>query len=180
MRKFLTTVSCICSLIAFSSNVYSQDQDSGWVLEGDTNSCFGGSSPACSRVLWTFYTWPNILKELEIAMTGSAPGTREPDLNYPTDFLDAVAFPGGSFYPNPDDPDRPWGPIGPVVREGLILNAYLMEAFTNPQSARKEILNKSLFLPSAALDDLEMVRNALDQTMKALDKDIASLKKSGK
>ena len=181
MKNTLATLLCLCSLSALSSSVNAQQgRAAGWVLPGDTGLCLRGgvaAQNACARVRWTFYTWPNILKEIENAMIRNAPVPVELDPKYSSIILDAVASPGDQFLPNSVNPDRSWGSIGPVVREGLVLNTILLEVFSNPQSAYKDILDETLLSPTAIINDMAMVRKALDQTIKTLDMHITSLQK---
>ena len=79
MKHILATLFCVCSLSALSGSVNAQQgRATGWVLPGDTGLCLSGgvaAQNACARVRWTFYTWPNILKEIENAMIRNSSST---------------------------------------------------------------------------------------------------------
>lgn len=185
-RSLKTTAlssAALAAALAFGPVPVNAQESIGWVQAGDTANCLrlGASSDPCSRLRWTFHTWPNIVRELNRALPGVRPETG------PWGNLSRVAFPisgafaggpfGGAGLPAPDD-DSDWGPIGPIVRESLVMNSVLIaEILGHAQGATR--FSSVLFEREATLRDLKATRVALDAAIKDVDMQMASMQKAG-
>jgi hypothetical protein len=174
----------LVALLSIGSTRASADDRSmqfAWAQQGDVAACLssGPASDPCARVRWTYYIWPNIVRELGRVSGGTRPPTGPLDpATAPWGRFTAVAFPSGrlgGFLPNPEDDDD-LGPIGPVARESLVLNQVLLAELAG-QTQGANAIARSLFERDAMMRDLRVTRGALQAALNDVDKQLEALQK---
>ncbi len=87
-------------------------------------------------------------------------------------------------YPNPLDPDRPWGPIGPVVRvdpepetnfPNYLIGELLLDSIARADVQNHELsvfaaIKKEKMVPDALRDLQRDLKNTLESVSKRIDK----------
>jgi hypothetical protein len=166
-RKLVAlVVLAICTVFTGSASAQKYD----WARRGDVALCLRShpASDPCSRVAWTFYIWPNMLRELEKALAEHWEPLK-PQGNAAAANRENFGPLGGLALPNPLDPDSPQCPVcRTIFIESLMLNERLLGAGGNVSSL-------PVFSSEARLKNMRVMRNALAQTLKSFDAEIKAL-----
>ena len=139
---------------------------------GDAADCIrlGVGSDPCARVRWTYYIYPNLMRELNRAIN-----IKDGPDPVPWEEVGFAGFGGELGKPNPLDPDNPWGPLGPLVQEALAVENHISTGIAEPVGYANKKFENDFFETGATLEDLNHLRGGLKQVLTQLDESISAI-----